>query len=40
MSIQIVIDMNLSPGWVDELAVHGWRSVHSSILNSYTPNVR
>ena len=28
MSIQIVIDMNLSPDWVDELIRHGWESVH------------
>ncbi|MFM7165115.1 MAG: DUF5615 family PIN-like protein [Planctomycetaceae bacterium] len=28
MSIQILIDMNLSPDWVDELAKHGWASTH------------
>ena len=28
MSIQILIDMNLSPDWVDELSRHGWASVH------------
>jgi len=32
MSIQIVIDMNLSPDWVDELAAHGWPSVHWSTI--------
>ncbi len=30
MSMQILIDMNLSPDWVDELAAHGWPSVHWS----------
>ena len=30
MSIQILIDMNLSPDWVDELSAHGWPSVHWS----------
>ena len=30
MSMQILIDMNLSPDWVDELAIHGWHSVHWS----------
>ena len=30
MNIQILIDMNLSPDWVDELAAHGWPSVHWS----------
>jgi len=28
MSIQILIDMNLSPDWVDELTNHGWAAVH------------
>ena len=28
MSIQILIDMNLSPNWVDELPSRGWPSVH------------
>ncbi len=32
MSIQIVIDMNLSPIWVGELAKHGWHSVHWSSI--------
>ena len=32
MSIQIVIDMNLSPDWVDELSKHGWTSVHWSAI--------
>jgi predicted nuclease of predicted toxin-antitoxin system len=30
MSIQILIDMNLSPDWVDELANHRWTSTHWS----------
>jgi len=32
MSIQIVIDMNLSPGWVGELTANGWPSVHWSTV--------
>ncbi len=28
MSIQILIDMNLSPDWVAELAKHGWAATH------------
>ena len=32
MSIPILIDMNLSPDWVDELAKHGWPSVHWSTI--------
>lgn len=28
MSLSLVIDMNLSPEWVAELAQHGWSSVH------------
>ena len=32
MSIQILIDMNLSPDWVDELSKHGWASVHWSAI--------
>ena len=34
MSIQIVIDMNLSPDWVDELTTHGWSSVHWSTIGN------
>lgn len=30
MSIQILIDMNLSPDWVDKLSNHGWASTHWS----------
>jgi predicted nuclease of predicted toxin-antitoxin system len=32
MSIDIVIDMNLSPDWVNELSRHGWASVHWSAI--------
>ena len=32
MNIQIVIDMNLSPNWVDELSKHGWSVVHWSAV--------
>jgi len=32
MSIQILIDMNLSPDWVAELSKHGWVSVHWSAI--------
>ena len=28
MTIQILIDMNLSPDWVSELAKHGWAAPH------------
>jgi predicted nuclease of predicted toxin-antitoxin system len=30
MSVSIVIDMNLSPAWVDLLQAHGWSAVHWS----------
>jgi predicted nuclease of predicted toxin-antitoxin system len=32
MSIQILIDMNLSPDWCDELSKHGWACVHWSAI--------
>lgn len=32
MSIRLLIDMNLSPRWVDELAGHGYDSVHWSTV--------
>ena len=32
MNIPILVDMNLSPAWVDELAAHEWRSVHWSTI--------
>ena len=30
MSVQLVVDMNLSPDWTAELARHGWSAVHWS----------
>jgi predicted nuclease of predicted toxin-antitoxin system len=30
MSVQLVVDMNLSPDWVSALAAHGWSAVHWS----------
>jgi hypothetical protein len=32
MSIPILIDMNLSPDWVDELSKHGWAAAHWSAI--------
>jgi len=32
MSIQILIDMNLSPDWVNELSKHGWACEHWSAI--------
>ena len=32
MSVQLVIDMNLSVEWVTELAQHGWSAVHWSTV--------
>ena len=32
MSVQLVIDMNLSIEWVTELAPHGWSAVHWSTI--------
>ncbi len=32
MSVRVVIDMNLSPEWVDELARQGWSAVHWSAV--------
>lgn len=34
MSIQILIDMNLSPDWVTELTSRGWASKHWSTVGS------
>jgi len=34
MSIQILIDMNLSPDWVAELFKHGWASKHWSTIGN------
>jgi predicted nuclease of predicted toxin-antitoxin system len=32
MSVQLVVDMNLSTEWVAELALHGWSAVHWSTV--------
>lgn len=32
MTIRVLIDMNLSPDWVAELAAHGWSAVHWSTI--------
>jgi predicted nuclease of predicted toxin-antitoxin system len=32
MSVQLVIDVNLSAEWVNELAQHGWPAVHWSTI--------
>ncbi len=32
MSIQIVIDMNLSPDWIPYLGIHGWSAEHWSMI--------
>ena len=32
MSVQLVIDMNLSVEWVAEVARHGWSGVHWSTV--------
>jgi predicted nuclease of predicted toxin-antitoxin system len=36
MSVQLLIDMNLSPEWVAELARHGWSAVHWSTVGDPT----
>ena len=39
MTIQILIDMNLSPDWIEPLARAGWRGVHwSAIGNGRAPD--
>jgi predicted nuclease of predicted toxin-antitoxin system len=32
MSLQLVVDMNLSPEWIPLLAQHGWPAVHWSTV--------
>jgi predicted nuclease of predicted toxin-antitoxin system len=32
MSLRLLVDMNLSPEWVAELARHGWPAVHWSTV--------
>jgi predicted nuclease of predicted toxin-antitoxin system len=34
--VNLVIDMNLSPGWVDRLARHGFEAVHWSTIGVAT----
>ena len=34
MSIPIVVDMNLSPSWAEELTANGWPAVHWSTIGS------
>ena len=34
MSIRVVLDMNLSPDWVDVLSNAGWSSIHWSAIGS------
>lgn len=34
MSLQILIDMNLSPAWVPLLQQHGWTAVHWSTVGN------
>jgi len=36
MSVQLVIDMNLSPDWVNTLAGHGWPAIHWSTVGDPT----
>lgn len=39
MSLKILVDMNLSPGWVPPLLAEGWKTVHwSSIGNADAPD--
>lgn len=34
MSVQLVVDMNLSPDWVPVLQRHGWKAVHYALKMS------
>ncbi len=34
MSLAILVDVNLSPGWVDLLQLHGWTAVHWSAVGN------
>jgi predicted nuclease of predicted toxin-antitoxin system len=39
MNIELLIDMNLSPEWVAELARHGYNAIHwSTIGNGHAPD--
>jgi predicted nuclease of predicted toxin-antitoxin system len=35
MTIQILVDMNLSPDWVPCLESHGWKTVHWSTVGDF-----
>lgn len=32
MNVSLVVDMNLSVEWVDELTSHGWSAIHWSVI--------
>jgi predicted nuclease of predicted toxin-antitoxin system len=34
--VKLVVDMNLSPGWVERLASHGFEAVHWSTIGAAT----
>jgi len=34
--VKLLVDMNLSPGWVDRLARHGFEAVHWSTIGAAT----
>ncbi len=36
MSVRLLIDMNLSAGWIAELAPHGWSTLHWSTVGAPT----
>lgn len=38
MSLQLLVDMNLSPAWTAELAKHGWPAVHWSSVGDPRAN--
>lgn len=40
MSFEILIDINLSPDWVNELSKHGWASVHWSTVGDLSATDR
>lgn len=39
MSIRLLVDMNLSPDWVAELAHHGFDAIHWSTIGDPRPAV-
>jgi predicted nuclease of predicted toxin-antitoxin system len=36
MSLEILVDMNLSPGWVPHFQQQGWAAVHWSQIGAYS----